>query len=451
MTTINLPEKVAQVIRKMQEAGFECFAVGGSIRDLIMGKNTKTWDFATSATPAEIQTVFPESFYENDFGTVGIKVKNAAGETEDIYEMTTFRKEGKYSDYRHPDKVEWAKTIDEDLARRELTISAIAVTIDKSGTFQIVDSYHGLDDLKNKIVRAVGNPNDRFTEDPLRMMRAIRIATQLGFTIEDKTWEGVKNNASLISKISSERIRDELIKILSSDYPADGIKLLDNAELLGFILPELTAGHGVTQKGTHHTDDVFDHSLGALRYCQNKNWVVRFATLLHDVGKPVAYVDRNGKATFYNHETIGASIARNIANRLHLSKEDREKIYMLVRWHMFSVSEFLTDSAIRRFIRRVGPENTTDMLDLRTADRLGSGVKETSWRHEDFKKRIIDVQKHIPSVKDLKVNGKDVMEILGIPPGPKIGIILNQLFEEIMEDPEKNENEYLQKRIKEIA
>lgn len=450
-----LPKQVELTIKTMQAANFECYAVGGSVRDTLMGRETSTWDFTTNATPEEIQKLFPQSFYDNSFGTVGIKIKNEAQETEDIYEITPFRKEGVYSDSRHPDKIEWAKTIEEDLARRDLTINAIAVT-EQSGpggrrTVSIIDPYHGQDDLKNKIIRSVGNPSDRFKEDALRLMRAIRIATQLGFAIEEATWQGIRDNAQLITLVSTERVRDELVKILSSDYPADGIKLLDNAGILEYILPELTAGHGVSQKGTHHTDDVFDHSLNALRHCHNKNWVVRFATLIHDIGKPVAYRERNGKATFYNHEMMGANIARNIATRLHLSKDDREKLYMLVRWHMFSVSEFLTDAAIRRFIRRVGTENTTDMLDLRTADRLGSGVKSTSWRHEDFKKRIIEVQKHIPSVKDLKVNGRDVMEVLGIAPGPKIGEILNKLFEEISEDPSKNEKEYLIKRVRELS
>lgn len=434
---ITLPKQVSDFIRTVNQAGFEAYAVGGSVRDLLLGRPTKTWDFTTSATPQQIQKNFPESFYNNSFGTVGIKMTDG-----DIYEITTYRQEGKYSDARHPDKVVWAKTLEEDLARRELTISAIA-----TNGVKIVDPYHGQEDLDKKIIRSVGNPEARFAEDALRMIRAIRIATQLGFVIEEKTFTAIQNNAKSISLVSSERIRDELVKILSSDYPADGVRLMLNAGLLEYILPELVKGVGVTQQGTHHEDDVFDHSLKALTFCPNSNWVVRLAALLHDVGKPITFALKNGKATFYNHETVGATIVRNIANRLHFSKEDREKLFMLVRWHMFSVSEFLTDAAIRRFIRRVGPENTTDMLDLRTADRLGSGVKSTSWRHEDFKTRIIDVQKHIPSVNDLAVDGLDVMKILGIKPGPQVGKILADLFVEISEDPKKNNRDYLLERI----
>lgn len=445
---LKLPDQVEEFIIKFQKAGFACYAVGGSVRDLIIGRATeesKRFDFATSATPEEIQKLFPDSFYDNAYGTVGIKVG------QEIFEVTTFRTEGKYSDMRHPDNVVWAKTIEEDLARREFAMNAIAVSLRKKTSFpkkssletEVVDPYGGQTDIAKKIIRSVGDPNDRFSEDALRMMRAIRFSVQLGFVIEEKTWDGITKNASLIAKVSGERVRDELIKILVSDFPADGVKLLYNAGLLEHILPELVKGVGVNQKGTHHTDDVFTHSLKALSLCPNQSWLVRFATLLHDVGKPVTYRERNGKATFYSHETVGAHIAKEIANRLHFSKEDREKLYMLVRWHMFSVSEFLTDAAVRRFIRRVGPENTTDMLDLRTADRLGSGVKQTSWRHEDFKKRIIEVQKHIPSVTDLKVDGNDVMEVLKIKPGPKVGEILNKLFEMISEDPTKNDRDYL--------
>lgn len=432
---LKLPDQVKDFLAAIKDAGFEAYTVGGSVRDTLLGRPTKHWDFTTNATPEEIQKLFPDSFYNNSFGTVGVKVEN------DIFEITTFRKEGKYSDIRHPDEISWAETIEEDLARRELTISAIATDGKK-----IIDPYSGQKDLENKLVRAVGNPNDRYQEDALRMMRAVRIATQLGFTIEESTFKAIQENAGLIKTVSGERIRDELVKIFSSDYPADGIKLLFNAGLLQFILPELTAGVGMKQPG-HHVYDVFTHSLEALRTCKNPSWLVRFATLVHDIGKPATYKELNGKPTFYNHETVGSRIARDIANRLHFGKVDREKLFMLVRWHMFTVSEFLTDAAIRRFIHRVGPENTEEMLDLRIADRLGSGSRETSWRLEKFKERIIEVQKHIPSVTDLKVNGKDVMEVLEITPGPKVGEILAKLFKEITEDPKKNDRDYLLKKI----
>lgn len=427
------------VIKRLTDAGFEAYLVGGAVRDMLLKRQTKDWDYTTNASPEKIQEIFPEANYDNAFGTVVIVNE------EGVFEITPYRKEGKYSDGRHPDQVVWAKTLEEDLARRELTISAMAF----DGK-TIIDPYHGQEDLKNKIVRAVGVPDDRYKEDALRMIRAVRIATQLGFTIEEKTFKAIKNNAKLLEKISGERIRDELEKILSADFPADGVRLLYNAGLLEIILPELTRGAGMKQPG-HHIYDVLTHSIKSLEACQNKNWVIRLAALLHDVGKPATYKERDGKPTFYSHETVGAAIARDIASRLHFKKEDREKLYMLVRWHMFSVSEFITDAAVRRFIRRVGKENTTDMLDVRTADRVGSGTPATSWRHEDFKKRIIKVQQHIPSVTDLAVDGTDVMKILKISPGPKIGVILKKLFEEVFNDPKKNDREYLLSQIKHLA
>lgn len=446
----SIPVNVEEIISSLQSQNFEAFVVGGSIRDVLLGRETHDWDFTTNASPDQIQKIFPDSFYENDFGTVGLKVRNESGETEEVFEITPYRNEGKYSDSRHPDKISWAKTIEEDLARRDFTINSIALTFDKDEQ-KFVDPYEGKKDLEDRIIRSVGDPSERFTEDALRLMRAIRFASQLGFEIETETWNALKRHCALIAKISSERIRDELIKILKSDFPGDGIKLLHSSGLLDYILPELTKGVGVSQQGTHHIHDVFDHSVNALRFCKNPDWVVRLATLLHDVGKPITYREQNGKATFYNHDAVGAHVVKEIASRLHFSKEERDKLFTLVRFHMFSVSEFLTDSAIRRFIRKVGQENTSDMLDLRIADRLGSGSKETSWRLEDFKERIIEVQKHIPSVTDLKVNGNDVIETLEITPGPTVGQILNQLFEEIMEDPNKNEREFLLNRIKEIG
>lgn len=446
---IPVPERVLKFLQTVEEAGFQCFVVGGPVRDLLLPREVHDWDFCTNATPAQIQQIFPESFYDNKYGTVGVKIGNLDGATQEIYEITPFRMEGKYSDLRHPDEVIWAKTVDEDLARRDFTINAMALRY-TAGKPEIVDLFDGQKDLENKIIRTVGKPADRFTEDALRMMRAIRLATQLGFTIEENTFKAIKENAGLITQISGERIRDEIVKIFSSDYPADGVTLLHSSGLLDFILPELTKGSGMKQPG-HHIHDVFTHSVEALRHCKNKSWLVRFATLIHDIGKPATYLERNGKPTFYNHEVAGSRISKEIANRLHFSKDDRDKLFMLVRWHMFTVSEFLTDAAIRRFIRRVGPQNTADMLDLRIADRLGSGSKETSWRLEEFKDRIIQVQKHTPSVNDLVIDGNDIMKILDIAPGPKIGKTLNQLFEEILDDPSKNNRDYLISRVKELS
>jgi putative nucleotidyltransferase with HDIG domain len=258
-------------------------------------------------------------------------------------------------------------------------------------------------------------------------------------------------HAGLLQKISGERIRDELLKILATDHAYEGVKTLDSVGLLQYILPELIVGRGMEQRG-HHIHDVFEHSLQALKFCPSPDPIVRLAALLHDVGKPVAHEVRDGINTFYNHDIVGGRIAREIAYRLHLSKQQREKLFTLVRYHMFSVDTIQTDAAVRRFIHKVGVENISDMIDLRIGDRLGSGTKQAEgWRLKEFKKRIEQLLMPTFTVKDLAINGNDVMQILNVPPGPIIGKVLNQLFEEVLDDPAKNTREYLESRVCEVA
>jgi tRNA nucleotidyltransferase (CCA-adding enzyme) len=446
-----IPKEVQTIFDKFQKAGFEIYLIGAAVRNLLTNKAAVDCDFTTNAKPKEILKLFPQGFYNNIYGTVGIPIVKKDGQKE-TYEITTYRSEKGYSDRRHPDKVTWGKTLEEDLKRRELTISAIALGPDpKTGALHLVDLFGGQQDLKNKIVRCVGDPNKRFAEDALRLLRAIRIATQLGFIIEKSTFSAIQKNAHLIKEVSAERIREELFKILKSDHPADGFQLLFNSGLLEHILPELTRGYGMAQ-AKHHKFDVFKHSIESLRHCPSPNPIVRLATLFHDVGKPITARGVGEDRTFYNHEVVGTSIVRNIAHRLHFSKKDREKLITLVRWHQFTVDENITDKAVRRFIRRVGQENIKDMIDLRIGDRLGGGCREaTSWRLRRFMKRLIEVQKQPFSVTDLKVNGHDVMKILGIGPGPKVGKVLQALFEEVEEDGTKNKRSYLLKRIKGMA
>lgn len=455
MTSYSLPYEAKTVMQKLKKAGFEAYAVGGCVRDLLLGRKTKDWDFTTNATPVQIRTLFPKSFYDNKFGTVGIPIKQKTNDKRQtakddiaIYEVTTYRSEGHYSDYRHPDKIVFGDSLEEDLKRRDFTINALAY----NGR-QFIDLFAGKKDLENKIIRAVGNPDARFKEDALRLMRAVRLATQLEFIIEDDTYAAIKNDAHLIEKISSERIRDELYKILSTNFPDEGIRLLKNAGLLQYVLPELEKCFGVDQKSPkrHHIYDVGTHLLLSLKHCPSTNPVVRLATLLHDAGKVQTYNKTDeGVITFYNHEIISASIVRNIASRLHLSKKDKDLLFKLVRYHQFTVDERQTDSAIRRIIRNVGQENLKDMLDLRTGDRLGGGARETSWRLELFKKRLIEVQKQPFTVADLKVDGHDVMKIYGIGSGPLVGSVLNMLFNDVVEGKLPNERKILLKRIKDF-
>lgn len=453
----SIPQEIIDIFKKFKEAGFEIYLVGGCVRNLLMEKKVEDWDFTTNATPDEILKLFKNGFYDNVFGTVGIP-----NEKLGIIEITTYRTEHGYVDRRRPKEVRWGKSIEEDLARRDFTINAIALrpakglAQGKPSDVAIIDPFDGQDDIKKKLIRAVGNPDERFKEDALRLMRAIRFATQLSFTIEEKTWSAIVADAKLIEEISKERVRDELLKILVSDFPYEGLMLLRNAELLDHILPELIEGVDVSQvrPGRHHTADVFTHNLHALKFCPSKDSIVRFATVLHDVGKPrVAGTDEQGLVIFHNHEIVGSKMVREICDRLHFSKKDREKIVTLVRWHMFSVDEHTTDAAIRRFIRRVGVANVKDMIDLRIGDRLGSGTtKAESWRLKLFKKRIEEQLKPAPfSINDMAVDGNDVMRELNIKPGPKVGEILQKLFEEVDEDLSKNNREYLLKRIQEIA
>ena len=453
--------EVLQIYNTFEKAGFEIYFVGGCVRNLLLNKEVKDWDLTTNATPEEIQKVFPDSFYDNLFGTVGVKFEEINEDDEgnlskNYVEITTYRSESRYTDRRHPESVTWGKTINEDLTRRDFTVNAIALrlTQGESQGFELIDPFNGQEDLKNKLIKAVGNPQERFKEDGLRLMRAVRFTTQLGFAIEDKTKTAITEDALLIQEISGERIRDELLKILDTETPYDGIALLDEVGILKYIFPELEEGKGVSQArpGRHHTEDVFTHNILSLKFCASTDPIVRLATLLHDVGKPyVAAQDEEGHIIFYNHEVKGAILSKEISDRLRLSKKQKEKIYTLIRWHMFTVDTALTDSAIRRFIRRVGVENVADMMDLRIGDRLGGGTQVAeSWRLKKFKERITEQLNPPFSINNLAIDGNDIMKELELKPGPEVGKILKTLFDEVDEDLSKNTREYLLGRIKEV-
>lgn len=437
-----IPDKVKKIIQIFDTAGAEIYIVGGSVRDLLLGREVKDWDFTTNLTPEEMKKLFPKnSFCNNEFGTFSV-----IGKDKEIFEITTFRTEQGYSDSRHPDVVKWGKNLEEDLQRRDFTINAIAIKI-QNPPVKIIDLYKGQEDLKNKLIRTVGNPDERFREDALRLMRAIRIATQIDFKIEEKTFESIKRNSKLINNIAFERIRDEIFKILASENAVRGIELLRKSGLLKEIIPELLEGVEVVQKG-HHIDDVWTHNLKTLQNCSSKNPITRLACLLHDVGKPTTLKVINGERTFYNHELIGSRIAVRIGKRLRLSNKELDLLFRLTRWHMFTVQETQTDKAVRRFIRNITPEYIDEMIALRRGDRIGSGAKETSWRWELFKKRIVEVQKQPFSIKDLKINGDDVMKILQIKPSRQVGEILGKIFKEVEEKPEINKREILLEIIK---
>lgn len=443
-----IPKEIRAILEKLQENGFEAFVVGGCVRDLLTDQIPKDWDVTTNAKPEEIQKIFPDSFYENEFGTVGIKTASEDSSLQ-VVETTTYRTESAYSDQRHPDSIKFAIRLEEDLRRRDFTINALA--IDKEG--KVTDLFGGQTDLKKKMVRAVGDPDERFAEDALRLIRAIRFATVLDFAIEAKTLEAIKKNVKLMAKISPERIRDEFIKIISTDRGGRGVELLRETGLMPFAIPELLEGVGVGQN-LHHIYTVWEHNLRALQYACDKNYslVVRLASLLHDVGKPRSKKGEGKYSTFYGHEVVGARMVVKILARLHFPGNLSDKIIKLVRWHLFyyNVGE-VTESSVRRLVANIGKENVEDLIKVREADRIGSGTpkaKPYKLRHLQF---MIDKVAHDPlSAKMLKINGTELMVLLNLPPGPQIGMILAALTEEVLDDPEKNNKSYLEKRSQEL-
>lgn len=463
---MRIPDFVKNLVKKLEEAGYEAFIVGGCVRDLLTGKEPEDWDITTNARPEEILKVFPEGRYENVFGTVIVPIKNEEGGTEHAVEVTTYRSEQGYSDRRHPDEIRFEDSLEKDLERRDFTINAMALKVssppspllirrgeseERGGKYEIIDLFGGQKDLKKRIIRAVGEPVDRFKEDALRMMRAIRFSCQLDFTIEDKTLRGIKKMAGGLKFIANERIKDELIKILKSDKAYEGVMLLHDAKLLQYILPELERGVGMDQN-RHHIYTVFRHSVLSLKHCPNNDWRVRFASLLHDIAKPQTKRLIKGDFTFYNHDIVGARVAEKIMSRLKFSNEDIRKVSTLVRNHMFyyNVGE-VTESSVRRLIVKVGEENLKDLIDLRIADRLGSGVpkaKPYKLRHLEY--MMEKVRKDPISVKKLKINGADLMKLLNIEPGPKIGAVLDVLLSEVIESPKLNDKKYLEKRSGEL-
>jgi tRNA nucleotidyltransferase (CCA-adding enzyme) len=443
-----IPREVKKILTGLKKAGFEAYIVGGCVRDFLLGVEPKDWDITTNAKPEEIQKVFPNSFYENNFLTVTIKTGSKKMELGQV-EVTTFRFEAKYSDKRHPDQIKYAKTLQEDLSRRDFTINAIAIALIGEKK-EIIDPFEGQKDLKEKIIKTVGGVDERFSEDALRMLRAVRLATVLGFEIEKKTGEAIHKNSALLKHISQERIRDELVKIIMADNAGEGIESLRQAGLLKLIVPELLENYGVGQN-KHHIYDCYTHALKALEYSAKKkyNLQVRLAALFHDIAKPRVKRVSGKEATFYNHEVVGEKMARQILFRLKFSGKDIEKITKLIKYHMFyyNVGE-VSESSVRRLVKNMGPENMEELLQLREADRIGSGVpKAEPYKLRHLKYIIEKVSKDPISVKMLKLNGKDVMNTLGINPGPKVGQILGILLSYVLDDPKKNAKKLLEKEV----
>jgi tRNA nucleotidyltransferase (CCA-adding enzyme) len=451
---MKIPKFVLNTTKAIKKQGFETYIVGGCVRDFLMEKDPQDWDITTNAKPDELIKIFPNAKYNNSFGTVILPIRKEIGiekkgKVRAVLEITTYRSESNYSDRRHPDKINFEDSLEKDLSRRDFTVNSLAIDPDKPQ--EIIDIYGGKKDIKRKIIRAIGEPADRFKEDALRMLRAIRFSSQLNFSLEPKTQRAIVRLAGSIKFISKERIRDELIKILASKHPAAGILLLHNNKLLQYIIPELEQGVAVKQD-RHHIYPVFKHNVLALKYCPNSDWQVRLAALLHDVAKPKTKKIINNISTFYNHEYLGAKMVDRIMLRLKFTNEDREKVVNLVKNHMFyyNVGE-VTAASVRRLIAKVGRENLSDLIDLRVADRLGSGItKAMPYKLRHLQYMMEKVQHDPVSVKMLKVNGDDLMSKLEIKPGPKIGAILDVLLSEVIEEPKKNDRKILLARAENL-
>jgi poly(A) polymerase/tRNA nucleotidyltransferase (CCA-adding enzyme) len=456
---MTIPKEIKFIAELLNKAGFEAYLVGGCVRDLLRGVEPGDWDITTNAKPENIRKIFPQSFYENKFLTITVRTESKNPKLKEV-EITTYRSEAKYTDKRHPDEIKFARTLKEDLSRRDFTVNAMAAALTASKLktenekLKIIDYFDGKKDLENKIIRAVGKPTQRFSEDALRMLRAVRFAAVLDFEIEEETAEAIKKNSAWLKVISKERIRDEFLKIVMTEKAAEGIDLLRKLGLLKHIVPELEEGYRVGQN-KHHIYDCYEHSLRALDYAAKKgfNKYVRIAALLHDVGKPRSKRGEGPDCTFYGHEIIGAKMTKDILECLRFPKKDVEKIVKLVRYHLFyyNVGE-VGESSVRRLVRRVGIENMEELLEVRMADRIGSGVpKAEPYKLRHLKYLIEKVSRDPLSVKMLKVNGNDVMKILKISSGSKVGLILDILLGYVLAEPEKNKKDFLEKEIEKLG
>jgi tRNA nucleotidyltransferase (CCA-adding enzyme) len=446
---MKLPKEVQEIMTTLKEAGFEAYAVGGCIRDLLIGQEPKDWDVTTNAKPERIQELFPDNVYENTFGTVSVKTGSDDSSLA-IIEITPYRLEGKYTDKRHPDEIKFGDNLDDDLWRRDFTVNALAMDLDGN----IIDNHQGRKDISNGVIRTVGDPTERFSEDALRMLRAVRFTAMLGFKIEKETFLAIQKNASWLEAISKERIRDEFIKIIESDRAHEGVLLLEESGLMQYIIPEMREGIGVDQN-LHHIYTVWEHDTLSLKYTAEKKYSlpIRLAALFHDIGKPQSKRGEGLHSTFYGHEVVGTRMVAGIMERLKFSKELSEKVVRLVRYHMFFyMPDEVTASSVRRLLANVGKENVEDLLKLREADRIGSGrPKAVPYKLRHLKFMIDKVSKDPISVKMLKINGHDIMTELGAPPGPIVGLILNSLLVEVLDDPSKNNPEYLCKQATKLS
>jgi tRNA nucleotidyltransferase (CCA-adding enzyme) len=446
-----IPDDVLGVCRGLAHAGYQAYLVGGSVRDLIIGRRVGDFDVATSARPEEILRVFGSRF-SVPTGLAHGTITVLTGQPARHVEVTTFRGEGEYLDGRHPSVVTFGATLEEDLARRDFTMNAIAYDPQSR---RLIDLHQGQEDIARRVVRTVGDPVQRFSEDGLRPMRAVRQATQLGFSVDPPTLAAISATLHVFRKVSAERVRDELLKMLVAPQPSRGVELMRQTDLLAEVLPELMPAIGC-QQNRFHTHDVYQHCLATLDAVPAEP-ILRLAALLHDMGKPAAKVPREDAPDefgFYKHEYVGADMALPLAARLRLSRAETDLLVGLVGQHMFYYTPEWTDGSIRRFVKRVGAERLPMLFALREADIISRGRDEDpQGETRELRERIARVAAEDAAlhVRDLAVDGKDVMRILAIPPSAKVGQVLERLLERVLDDPSLNQKQTLERLIPEVA
>lgn len=429
-----LSEGAVKIAKTLKAKGFQAYLVGGCIRDLLLGHEPEEWDITTSAKPDEVTGLFERVIPTGiEYGTVTVLLSDGQ------YEVTTFRSDERYIDGRHPANVTFTDDIHKDLSRRDFTINALAYD---PATQELIDDFEGQKDLESKKIRTVGSPVERFSEDGLRPVRACRFAAKLDFDIEQETFAAIPKTLKVVKKVAPERIHDELVKMLSADKPSIGFELMRRSGLLGLLIPELENCFGVEQPPMYHKYDVYWHSLYSCDAAPKDNYVLRLAALLHDIGKPAC---KSGY-TFYNHDRVGVEMAERILKRLKFSNDDIKKTTSLIGSHMFDYSSDWGDAAVRRFIRRIGGvENVKDLFALRQSDAKGMEREIEAEYLSELERRIQKIvdEENALDVSDLEANGNDVMQVLNIPPGPKVGEVLNHLLEKVLDDPSLNNRETL--------
>ena len=428
-----VPADVVALCRALWDAGHAAYVVGGSLRDLLLRRAPKDWDLTTDARPEQIGALFPGSVYENRFGTVAVRRDGVE------FEITTFRREHEYADHRRPHRMEFGDSIEEDLARRDFTANAIAWGADpRTGEPQpaLVDPFDGAADVTAGLLRAVGDPLARFEEDALRMIRAVRLAATLSFTVEPGTLAAIATQAHLAAHLSGERISAELTRLLEAPRPSVGLRLMSDTGLLAVVAPELALQIGMSQNKIDG-EDLWDHTLRSVDAAPVERPIVRLAALVHDIGKPATAAE----AGFPGHELAGAKLAVQFLARIRMARATQERIAHLVRHHMFNYEQSWSDAAVRRFIARIGQHALEELFELREADNVGSGLPRDDGLLVELRRRVTEqIEAQVPLTRsDLAVNGDDLIAELGMPPGPELGRVLDHLLDRVLVDSQLND------------